>query len=173
MTTKTKQTVAMQGKPLTLEESELKVGDKAPRFTLTDNDMNNVTTEDFAGKTLVILTLPSLDTPTCDSETRRFNTEASKMPGDIRILAVSMDLPFAQKRWCANAGVDKVKTLSDYKTGQFAKDYGLFIKELRLIARAVLILDKNHEIRYIQLVDDISREPDYEEVLKALVEVTG
>jgi thiol peroxidase len=172
MAIKTKQTVTMQGKSLTLEGNEVKIADKAPRFTLTDNNMNNVTMEDFAGKTLVILTLPSLDTSTCDAEARRFNTEAAKMSGDIKILAVSMDLPFAQKRWCAQAGIDKVKTLSDYKTGQFAKDYGLLIKELRLIARAVLILDKNHKVRYIQLVDEVSREPDYEEVLKALAEIT-
>lgn len=172
MTTKTKASVTMQGKSLTLEGNELKVGDMAPKFTLTDTAMNQVTRENFAGRILVISTVPSIDTPVCDAQVRRFNTEATKMSGDVEIIAVSMDLPFAQKRWCANAGIDRVKTLSDYKTGQFAKDYGLLIKDLQLIARSVMITDKNHKIKYIQLVNEISREPDYEEVLRALVEIT-
>jgi thiol peroxidase len=164
--------VTMQGKPLTLEGHELKIGDKAPRFTLTAPDMNTVTMENFAGKTLVISTIPSLDTPVCDAQVRRFNDEAAKMSNDIKILAISMDLPFAQKRWCGNAGIDNVKTLSDYKTRQFAKDYGLLIKELNLIARSVLILDKNHKVRYIQLVNEVGQEPNYEDALKALAEIT-
>lgn len=171
MITEIKNKVTVNGNPLTLAGNELKVGDKAPNFVLMNNNMKEVTLEHYAGKVLVIATLPSLDTPTCDMEVKRFNNEAIKMSDDIQILAISMDLPFAQKRWCANAGVDRVHTLSDYKTGQFSIDYGLLIEEMQLSARAVFILDKNHNINYIQFVSDISKEPDYEEVLRALKEI--
>jgi len=170
---KTKDKVTMKGNPLTLVGDTVKAGDKAPNFTLTDNDMNQVTLEKYAGKVLVISTVPSLDTPVCSAQVRRFNVEAAKMAKDVQILAVSMDLPFAQKRWCGASGVDKLQTLSDYKTGQFAIDYGLLIEELQLIARSVIILDKNHKVKYVQVVKEVSQEPDYEAVLGALKEATN
>jgi len=110
--------------------------------------------------------VPSLDTPTCDTETRTFNKKATELSENVNILTVSKDLPFAQKRWCAAAGVDRVKTLSDYKPTTFAKDYGILIKELQLLTRAVFIIDENQKIKYIQFVEEVSEEPNYEEILK-------
>jgi thiol peroxidase len=169
----TKNKITMKGNPLTLAGNEIKVGDRAPNFALIDPDMKQVTMENFAGKILILSTVPSLDTPVCDAQVRRFNQEAANLSKDMQILAISMDLPFAQKRWCGNAGVDRVKTLSDYKTGQFALDYGLLIEELQLIARAVLIIDKSRKVQYVQLVKEVSEQPDYESILKALKELVN
>ena len=127
--------VTMRGNPLTLVGSEVKVGQKAPNFTVTGKGMQPATLDQFKGKVKVITTIPSIDTPVCDAETRRFNEEASKLPGNIEILTVSMDLPFAQARWCGAAGVDKITTLSDFKTADFGTNYGALIKELHLLAR--------------------------------------
>jgi thiol peroxidase len=163
----TDNTVLMRGNPLTLVGSALKVGDSAPDFMVVDNDMKPISLKDFAGKALIISSVPSLDTPVCDMETRRFNTEASNLDAGMRILTISMDLPFAQKRWCGAAGVDQVVTLSDHRQASFGEAFGVLIKELRLLARAVFVLDAGHIIRYIQLVREISEEPDYEAVLAA------
>ena len=154
--------------PLTLLGPELQPGDKAPQFTLTDNNFQPFTLEKLAGKVCVISCVPSLDTPVCDIETRRFNTEAAKLGADVLILTVSMDLPFAQKRWCGAAGVDKVLTLSDYRGAEFAKSYGVLIKEMHLLARVIFVLDKQGVISYIQTVKDVGTEPDYDAVLKAV-----
>lgn len=159
--------VTMHGQPLTLIGAELKVGEKAPDFQVVDNDMTAKTLKDFNEKVLIISSIPSLDTPVCDMETRRFNTEASSLDADIKILTISVDLPFAQKRWCGAAGVDQVTTLSDYQTGDFGKAYGVMIMELHLLARAIFILDSDKIIRYIQLVKEVSKEPDYDAVLAA------
>jgi thioredoxin-dependent peroxiredoxin len=157
--------VTMKGNPLTLLGPELKVGDNAPNFEVIDNDMNPVRLSDFKGKICLIASVPSLDTPVCDLETRRFNAEAGKLSPDIQILTISMDLPFAQKRWCGASGVDKVITLSDHKEASFGKAYGVLIKELRLLARAIFLVDKEGAIRYIQIVKELTEEPDYERVL--------
>ncbi|MFZ2807548.1 MAG: thiol peroxidase [Desulfosalsimonadaceae bacterium] len=158
-------TVTMRGNPVTLVGSPLKVGDKAPDFEVSDNELNPKSLADYSGKVLIISSVPSLDTPVCDMETRRFNTEASGLDPGIRILTISMDLPFAQKRWCGAAGVDQVVTLSDHRQASFGQAYGVLIKELRLLARAVFVLDKDRIIRHIQVVREISEEPDYEAVL--------
>ncbi|UCD31619.1 MAG: thiol peroxidase [Desulfobacterales bacterium] len=160
--------ITMKGNPLTLVGSKLNVGEPAPDFEVLDNDLSAVTLSSFKDKTCVITTVPSLDTPVCNMETRRFNEEAGKLGADAVILAISMDLPFAQKRWCGAAGVDKVVTLSDHYGASFGKAYGVLIKELRLLARAVFIVDKNGTLQYIQIVGELTHEPDYIEVLASL-----
>jgi thiol peroxidase len=158
--------VTMKGAPLTLVGPELKVGDEAPDFTVVDNDLKTVRPTDFKGVPLVICSVPSLDTPVCDLETRRFNAEAAKLKG-ARILTISMDLPFAQKRWCGAHGIEAVKTLSDHRDASFGRNYGVLIEELRLLARAVFIVGPKGKLQYIQIVREVSDEPDYEAVLNA------
>lgn len=160
--------VTMKGKPLTLLGAEPKLGAPAPDFTAQGNDLQAVRLADFRGKLCVIAAVPSLDTPTCDLETRRFNTEAGKLGPDVVVLTVSLDLPFAQKRWCGAAGVERVRTLSDHREAAFGLAYGVLIKNLRLLARAVFIVDREGVLRYVQLVPELSREPDYAAVLEAL-----
>ena len=160
--------VTMKGNPLTLQGKELRVGDQAPDFEVIDNDLNPVQFSYFKGRPCVISSVPSLDTSVCDMETRRFNEEAGKLGPDVTILTISMDLPFAQKRWCGAAGVDSVITLSDHREGMFGKAYGVLIKEIRLLARAVFVVDRSGIIRYIQLVPEIAEEPDYEGVFSAV-----
>ena len=157
--------VTMKGNPLTLIGKELKQGDPAPDFEVLDNDLSPVRLSSFRGKVCVISSVPSLDTPVCDMETRRFNEEAGKLGPDVRILTISMDLPFAQKRWCGAAGVDKVITLSDHRGAEFGTQYGVLIKGLRLLARALFVVDREGIIRYIQIVEEVSQEPDYVSVL--------
>lgn len=163
--------VTMKGKPLTLVGKELEVGEAAPDSTVLDNDLSPVKLSSFRGKVCIISAVTSLDTSVCDLETRRFNQEADKLSPDIAILTISMDLPFAQKRWCGAAGVDKVVTLSDHRDASFGKAYGVLIKELRLLARAVFVVDRDGVIRYIQIVKEISNEPDYEAALNAAREL--
>jgi thiol peroxidase len=160
--------VTFKGGPMTLLGPEVKVGDRAPDFKVADNGLQPATLDSFRGKIKIISSVPSLDTPVCDMETRRFNEEAGKMPDNVVVLTVSMDLPFAQKRWCAAAGVDKVKTLSDYQGRSFGLAYGVLIKELQLLARTVFIVDDQDIIRYIERVPEITREPDYDRVLSAV-----
>ena len=155
----------MQGRSLTLVGQERKAGDRAPDFEAQDPDLSPVRLSSFKGKIVVISSVPSLDTPVCDLETRRFNQEAGQMGDDVVILTVSMDLPFAQKRWCGAAGGDRVITVSDHRDAQFGTAYGVLIKELRLLARCVFVIDRQGIIRYIQLVKELSEEPDYDEVL--------
>ena len=160
--------ITFQGNPLTLLGNELKVGDKASDFELLGNELNPVSLSGFGGKVVVISSVPSLDTPVCDMETRRFNEEAGKLGDSVVILTVSMDLPFAQKRWCGAAGVDKVTTLSDHRDAQFGESYGVLIKELRLLARSIFAVDKEGVIQYIQLVKEVTEEPDYDAVIAAV-----
>src|SRR5271156_3296965 len=127
--------VTMRGNPMTLVGPEIKVGQKAPNFNAVGKGMAPATLDQFKGKVKIITTVPSLDTPVCDAETRRFNEEASKLPGDVQILSISMDLPFAQARWCGAAGVDKVTTISDFQTHDFGEKYGVLMKENYLLAR--------------------------------------
>ncbi len=159
--------ITMKGNPLTLVGKALKVGDRAPDFGVLDNNLSPVNLGAYKGKVCIISAVPSLDTPVCDLETRRFNQEAAHLSPDIVILTVSMDLPFAQKRWCGAAGVDKVITLSDYKDASFGAAYGVLIKELRLLARAVFVVDRKGLIQYIEVVKELTQEPNYEAALQA------
>lgn len=160
--------ITFKGNPFTLLGPELKVGAKAPDFVVVDNALAPVTLASSTGKIRVISAVPSLDTPVCDTETRRFNQEAASLPGDVLVLTVSLDLPFAQKRWCGAAGIDKVITLSDYRERSFGQNYGVLIKELLLLTRAIFVIDANDTIRYIQIVPEVTAEPDYEAVLSAV-----
>ena len=163
--------VTMRGNPLTLVGNELKVGDAAPDIEVLSNDLKPVKLSSYRGKVCIVSTVPSLDTPVCDMETRRFNQEAANLGDDMVILTISMDLPFAQKRWCGAAGVDKVATLSDHREAAFGDAYGVLIKELRLLARAVFVVDREGVLRYVQLVKEIAEEPDYDAAIAAAKEL--
>jgi len=163
--------VTMKGKPVTLVGRVVKVGQKAPDFEVVANDMSVVKFSSFAGKICIIASVPSLDTSVCDMETRRFNEEAGKLGNDVVVLTISMDLPFAQKRWCGSAGVKNVQTLSDYRYASFGNSYGVLIKDLRLLARAVFVVDKTGIVRYVQIVPEIATEPNYDAVLRAVKEL--
>jgi len=163
--------VTMKGNPITLMGPELKVGDKAPDFVAVDNDLNPVSFDSFRGKVCILSSVPSLDTPVCDMETRRFNGEAGLLGGKVEIITISMDLPFAQKRWCGAAGVDRVQTLSDHRDAAFGQAYGVLIKGLRLLARAVFVVDEEGIIRYTELVNEIASEPNYDSVMQAVKEL--
>jgi thiol peroxidase len=160
--------ITMKGNPLTLTGRSLKVGDRAPDFTVVDNNLSPVNLATYKGKVCVLSSVPSLDTPVCDMETRRFNQEASGLGSNVAILTISMDLPFAQKRWCGSAGVDKVVTLSDHRDASFGTSYGVLIKELRLLARAVFVLDRSGVIQYVEIVKELTQEPNYDAVLSAV-----
>lgn len=160
--------VTMRGNPVVLLGNEVAVGDQAPDFTVVANDLSAVNFSDYKGKICILSAVPSLDTPVCDMETRRFNTEAQQLGDNVQVLTISMDLPFAQKRWCAAAGVDRVQTLSDHRDASFGTAYGLLIKDLRLLARAVFVVDAGGKIQYTELVKEVADEPDYGEVLKAV-----
>lgn len=159
--------VTFKGNRMTLGGTVVKEGQRAPDFAATATDMSTKRLSDYQGKTVLIVAVPSLDTPVCDVETRRFNQEAGKLGPGVVVLVVSMDLPFAQKRWCGAAGVEHVVTLSDYKDREFAKRYGLYVKELGLLARAVMVVDRKGEVKYVQVVPEITQEPDYEAALAA------
>ena len=160
--------ITFKGNPMTLLGPELKVGDKAPDFLVVDNGLAPVTLASSAGKIRIISAVPSLDTPVCDTETRRFNQEAATLPENVVVLTVSLDLPFAQKRWCGAAGIDRVTTLSDYRERSFGNAYGVVIKELVLLARAIFVIDAGDTIRYIQIVPEVTTEPDYAAVIAAV-----
>ena len=159
--------ITMKGRPLTLVGDETKVGQPAPDFEALANDLSPVKLSSFRGKVCIISSVPSLDTPVCDAQTRRFNEEAEKLGDDVVVLTISMDLPFAQKRWCGAAGVENVQTLSDHREGSFGAAYGVLIKELRLLARAVFVVDKEGSVRHSQIVPEITDHPDYDAVLMA------
>jgi thioredoxin-dependent peroxiredoxin len=159
--------ITFRGTPLTLLGAALQTGDTAPDFTVLDNGLNERTMADFQGKVLILSSIPSLDTPTCDMETRRFNSEAVGLGDGIEILTISMDLPFAQKRWCGAAGVERVVTLSDHRDASFGLGYGVLIKEMRLLARAVFVVTPDRKLAHVQIVPEIASEPEYESVLSA------
>jgi thiol peroxidase len=159
--------VTFKGAPLTLLGEPIQVGRPAPDVELLSNALQPVRLSSFRGKVLVLASVPSLDTPVCDTETRRFNQEATGLGKDVSVVVVSMDLPFAQKRWCGAAGVDRVQTLSDHREGAFGLAYGVLVKELRLLARAVWVVDRAGVVKYAQLVGEIASEPDYTPVLTA------
>lgn len=162
--------VTFKGNPLTLIGPELKKGDKAPNFQLLANDLSPVTLETFKGKTKLISVVPSLDTPVCDQQTKRFNEEASKLPSNVTVLTVSADLPFAQSRWCGAAHADKIKCLSDHRETAFAKAYGVLIKELRLLSRSIFVIGADDKIQYVEYVKEITQHPNYESALGSLRE---
>ena len=164
--------ITMRGNPLTLVGELPEVGQSAPDFEVLDNNLTPVKFSSYQGKICVIASVPSLDTPVCDIETRRFNSEAAKLSKDVVILTISMDLPFAQKRWCGAAGIEKVITLSDHRNAEFGAAFGTIIKELRLLARAVFVIDKNGIVRLVQLVKEVSQEPDYAAVLASVKQLT-
>ena len=163
-------TVTFACSTLHLEGTLPVTGSKAPEFTLADNELKPRTLADFAGKILVLASVPSLDTPVCDMEVRRFNKEAAALSSKVAIVAVSRDLPFAQARWCGAAGVKAVTTLSDYRDGAFGRAYGLYISELALLARAVIVISDG-VVRYTQLVGEVTSQPDFDAVLEAVKKI--
>jgi thiol peroxidase len=160
-------TVLANGKSLHLEGNALAAGQKAPDFTLTATDMKEISLKSFKGNVVILSIVPSLDTPVCTLQTRRFNKEAATMADSVKFITISRDLPFAQSRWLQNAGADKIIALSDYKNTSFSKDYGVFIKEWFLLARSVFVLDKDGIIKYAEYVSDEGHEPDYNAALSA------
>jgi thioredoxin-dependent peroxiredoxin len=158
--------VTMRGNPLTLVGPEIKTGQKAPDFHAVGKGLAPVSLEQFKGKVKVISVIPSIDTPVCDAQTRRFNEEAAKLP-NVEILTVSMDLPFAQARWCGAAGVEKVTMVSDFKDKDFGSHYGVLMKDLGLLARAVFVVDKNDNVTHAEYVKEVANHPDYDSVLAA------
>lgn len=165
--------VTRKGAPVTLLGPEIKEGDVAPDFAVIDTDLRSRSLDDYAGKTLVLAAVPSLDTPICDMETRRFNQEAIGLGDGVRILTISMDLPFAQKRWCGAAGVENVITLSDHREASFGLAYGVLIQELRLLARAIFVVDAQRVVRHAQIVPEVSSEPDFDGPLAVVRTLLG
>ena len=157
--------ITFKQEPITLLGSQVKTGETAPEFTLLDNDLNEVNLSTYDGQKKLISVVPSIDTGVCDQQTRKFNEEASQEDGVV--LTVSVDLPFAQKRWCASIGLDNVITLSDHKDLSFGKNYGVVMEELRLLARSVFVLDKNNKVVYSEIVSEGTDFPDFESALEA------
>jgi thiol peroxidase len=161
-----KDVITFKGNPMTLIGPDVKVGDKAPAFSVLANDLSPITLESSKGKTRLIVSVPSLDTPVCNLEVQRFNKEAAKL-SDVEVLVISMDLPFAQKRWCGAEDATNIKTASDHRDASFAEAYGVLIKELRLEARAIFVVDANDVVTYKEIVTEVTQEPNYEAALKA------
>jgi len=163
-------TVMFKDKPVTLLGNEVKVGQAAPDFKIQkSSDMSDYTLASAAGKTRIIASVPSLDTPVCDLETKRFNEEASKLP-NVEIICVSMDLPFAQKRWCGTANIDKVITASDHRDASFGKNYGVLISGGpldRVLARAVFVVGPDNKLKHVEYVSSIGDHPNYDTALAA------
>jgi len=158
--------------PVTLIGNEVKVGDTAPDFKVLANDLSEVTLKDSQGKVRLFSVVPSLDTGVCDAQTRKFNEVAASLGGDVLIYTVSMDLPFAQKRWCGAAGIDQVITVSDHRTGSFGEAYGVLIEELRLLTRSIFVVDQNDKVTYVEYVPEATTHPNYDaaiEAVKALI----
>ena len=169
-----KNVITVRGKQAALLGPDLKVGDRAPDFkalscvTLIDQEPKQVSLRDFAGKICLISVTPSLDTPVCDLQARRLNQEAATFPGNVVVLNISMDLPYAARRFCATAGIEKVEVLSDHKDASFGMAYGVLIKELRLLTRSIFVIDQNGIIRYKEIVPDTTRHPDYDRAIDAV-----
>ena len=160
-------TVNWKGNPVTLSGTEVKVGDAAPTdFTLIADDMSPVTGADMSGKTRILCAVSSLDTPVCDTEMRKFNEEAANIPG-VTVYAVSVDLPFAQKRWCGAAGIDNVTTLSDYKNRNFGDRWGVLAADKGLFARAVFVVGADDTVKHVEYVGEVGSEPNYKAALDA------
>lgn len=167
-----KRTVTMRGSELALQGKGLFPGDLAPDFEVLDQESNKVRLSQYKGKIKVISVTPSLDTPVCDLQLRRFNSEAGRLPADVVVLNISMDLPFAIARFCTAAGIERAKTLSDHRHASFGTAFGVLIEEIRLLARSVFILDKDDRVRYVEIVPEMTNHPDYEKALRALRTLT-
>lgn len=157
--------VTFQGNPVTLVGKQVDVGDVSPDFTVLSNALEEKTLADYAGKVKLISVVPSLDTEICSLQTKRFNEEASQLK-NIKVLTISMDLPFAQSRWCGTEGVDNVETLSDHRSGDFGRNYGVLIEELRLLARAIFVVNEQNEITYVEYVEEVGSHPNYDRALQ-------
>jgi len=162
----------LRGNPFTLIGPELKPGDKAPDFEVVDTGLAAVNLEKTGNSVRIFSVVPSLDTPVCDAQTKRFNEEAAKL-ASVEIYTVSMDLPFAQKRWCGAFGVDRVKMLSDHRDGSFGSSYGTLIKELRIESRAIFVVDKDNVIRHAEYVKEVADFPNYESALAVARSLAG
>ena len=156
----------LRGNPVHLAGPELKPGDSAPDFEAVDGNLQQINLEKTGRGVRIFSVVPSLDTPVCDAQTKRLEEEAGKMP-DVKIYTISMDLPFAQKRWCGNFGVNKVEMISDHKTGSFGEHYGTLIPDLRIESRAVFVIDGDNKVRHVEYVKEVSSHPDYDAALKA------
>lgn len=163
--------VTFKGNPATLLGPDIKVGNPAPEFFVVDNALQPVTLASNLGKVQIITVVPSIDTPVCDTMTRKFNEKAAQLPASVVVLTVSLDLPFAQKRWCGNAGIEKVKTVSDYQERSFGLNYGVLLKELKLLARAVFVINKEGTVVYREIVKEVTAEPDYDAALAAATKI--
>ncbi|MCM8766935.1 MAG: thiol peroxidase [Candidatus Omnitrophica bacterium] len=161
--------VTLKGKPITLIGIPVSVGDKSPDFTVIDSDLNEVKLSDFKGKIKVISVTPSLDTPVCDLQAKKFNEKAVNLPEKIVIINISMDLPFAISRFCSIASIDKIKVYSDHKYASFGISYGLLIKELRLLTRSIIVVDSDDIIRYIEIVPEITNHPNYDKAIEVAI----
>lgn len=165
--------VTAHGNAVTLIGPELKAGDRAPDFTVLDQDLKEAGLGDFAGKIRLISVTPSLDTPVCDMQARRFNQEAAGLPDTVAVLNVSMDLPFAIGRFCTTAGIDRVKAFSDHRDASFGTAYGVLIKELRLLARSIFVIDRDDKVSYVEVVPEITSHPNYDKALEAVKKLLG
>ena len=157
-----------KGNPITLVGNEVQVGQSAPDFKLNKNLLEEVTLADYAGKVKLISVVPSLDTGVCDAQTRKFNEAAADLGDNVVILTVSVDLPFAQARWCGSAGVDQVITLSDYKNRSFAQNYGVYIEEFGLLMRSIFVIDANNQVTYVEYLSEMTEHPNYDAAIAAV-----
>ena len=164
-------TITFQGSPLTLAGNELKLNQPVPDFSVVTGDLKDLQLSDYNGKIKLITTFPSLDTPVCDLQVKEFDTRAGEFSKDVAVIGISRDLPFAQSRFCKEYSIKKIKVLSDYKSGSFGVNYGLVVKELNLLARAALIIDKGNILRYIQIANEITHQLDYEDAFKELEKI--
>jgi thiol peroxidase len=162
---KRKNIVTMGGNPMTLLGSEIKIGMKAPDFKVIDNSMNEISLKDGRGKVRIFSVVPSIDTGVCSFQTRRFNEEAAELP-EVEIWTISVDLPFAQGRYCDAEGIDKVKLFSDHRSLSFGENYGFAMEEARLLSRGIVILDKDDVVRYVEYVKEVTEHPDYDKALQ-------
>ncbi|MCB0334645.1 MAG: thiol peroxidase [Bdellovibrionales bacterium] len=160
--------ITMKGNPLKVMGAPVTVGEKAPNFKLTGVDMQDLELKDFAGKKLIVCAVPSVDTPVCQTETRAFNEKASVLGDDVEVLFVSMDLPFAQKRWCGAENLSNIKTASDFKYRGFGESYGVYLPDLGLLARAVFVIDASGTVTYVDYVSEVAEEPNYEAVFSSI-----
>ncbi|OPY70196.1 MAG: putative thiol peroxidase [Syntrophorhabdaceae bacterium PtaU1.Bin034] len=158
--------VTFGGTPLTLIGNEVKTGDKAPSFTVLDKDLTPVTLADFKGKVKILSVTPSLDTPVCDLQAQTFNKQAASLSDEVAVINISMDLPFAITRFCSHRGIDKLRTLSDHRDASFGNEYGVLVKELRLLARSIFVIDKADVVRYIEIVPEMTEPPNYDRALE-------
>ena len=165
--------VTFKGSPVALGGREVKAGQPAPDFSAVDTALQTVRLSDARGKVVILSSVPSLDTPVCDTETRRFNQEAAKLPAGVEVWTISMDLPFAQNRFCSAADISKVQTLSDHRDASFGQNWGVLIKELRLLARAVFVVGADDAVKYVQIVGEVTAHPDYDKALAAAKAAAG